>query len=117
MDQTYPTYKTFEALITAALALGYALSKWTKHQNHRCPVCGTKVGVFYNIRDRRKPKIVACHACGWRERLRPMSDKDRRQARKVVEKVHRCKAITKKGTRCRRLAGPDGYCSIPSHHA
>jgi len=114
MDQTYPKYQSSADLIKAALAVGYKMSTWAKHLGHKCPECGKPVAVFYHLKDRSKPKVAAC-TCGWRKKLQPVKPKDFPQTTKVVSKVHQCRAMTKKGKRCKRIAGPSGYCSIPSH--
>jgi len=98
---------------------GYALSKWKKHLGKPCPKCGKTVGVFYCVANRSKPKVVAC-VCGYRAALYSdgrMVEGKPKTSRKTVATVHlhRCRAITQKGTRCKRIAGPSGYCSIPSH--
>jgi hypothetical protein len=102
--------KEFAKLVDAAKAVGYALSTWARHSKIKCPQCGRTAGVFYCVSDRSKPRVLAC-PCG----MRRLENKPASTSKKPVGVVKRCMGMTKKGTRCRRIAGPSGYCSIPSH--
>jgi len=101
----------FKKLVDVAKTVGYALSTWVRHSKIKCPQCGRVAGVFYCVANRNKPRVLAC-VCGHRalEQKPSTTTTDKKPA-----EVKRCMAMTKKGTRCRRIAGPSGYCSIPSH--
>ena len=100
----------FKQLVDMAKAVGYALSTWARHSKIKCPQCGRTAGVFYCVANRSRPKVLAC-VCGHRS----LEQKPTPTNKKPTAEVKRCMAMTKKGTRCKRIAGPSGYCSIPSH--
>jgi predicted RNA-binding Zn-ribbon protein involved in translation (DUF1610 family) len=102
--------KEFAKLVDMAKTAGYALSTWKRHSNIKCPECGKVAAVFYCVADRSKPRVLAC-SCG----MRRLENKPAPTNKKPLKDIKRCMALTKKGTRCRRIAGPSGYCSIPSH--
>ena len=103
---------TITKLIALALTAGYRPSKFKKHQGVKCPACGRTLTIFYHV-PRTKPKIAAC-VCGFRKVEGKPSVILSGEPKPTSEKVDvgRCKGITKKGKRCKKIAHYNGYCKF-----
>ena len=99
-------------LVIAARSCGYVTSNTKAERSLLCPQCQVEQAIMFHKEG--KADVVAC-PCGHRGSYAVKADTPAPPVKAKAVKDNRCMAMTKKGTRCTRKAGPSGYCSIASH--